>query len=73
MLYSHREVIIIMNTITLLTAALKLFHIFRGWHRDAKPKKENREAEHVQCVIQVCDIIAAIVNNTLMDVLVNSR
>ena len=69
MFYSSREVIIMMNTITLLSAA---WNIFRGWHRDALPKKENIEAEHVKRVIQVCVMIAVIVDNVLADVLANS-
>ena len=65
MFYSRREVIIMMNTITLLTAASKLF---RGWHRDALPKKENRSGACKTCNSGV----SVIVDNTLADVLANS-
>ena len=64
MFYSRREEITMMNTITLLTAA---WNIFRGWHR-----KRKTDAEHVKRVIQVCAMIAVIVDNALADVLANS-
>ena len=66
MVYSRREVIIMMSTITLLTAAS---NIFRGMH---SRKRKTLEAEHVKRAIQVCAMIAVIVDNALADVLANS-
>ena len=43
-----------------------------GTFSEMASKKENIEAEHVKRVIQVCAMIAVIVDNALADVLANS-
>ena len=65
MFYSRREVIIMMNTITLLAATSNIFPRMA-------PGCIAEKGKHVKRVIQVCAMIAVIVDNILADVLANS-